>query len=68
MGGMIRKTMAFFICSIGVLLPNRLRCLFSEVLGWITQFIYFNYFAILKFIIKELDKAGAGKDSGNNDR
>ncbi len=58
----IRKFMAFCICSTGVLLPNSLRCLFSEVLGWITQFIYFNYYTILKFIVKELKKA-AEKES-----
>ncbi len=54
---MIRKLIAFIICSIGVLLPWRLRCLYIEVLGWITQFFYFSYFFILKFIINELEKA-----------
>ena len=45
------------ICSIGVLLPWRLRCIYSEALGWVAQFFYLNYFAILKFIVDELAKA-----------
>ncbi|KKU13895.1 MAG: hypothetical protein UX17_C0006G0009 [Parcubacteria group bacterium GW2011_GWC2_45_7] len=45
------------ICSIGVLLPWRLRCIYSEALGWVAQFFYLNYFAILKFIVDELEKA-----------
>jgi hypothetical protein len=49
--------MAFIICTIGVILPWRLRCLYSELLGWITQFIYLNYITILKFMINELEKA-----------
>lgn len=53
----LRKCIAFIICAIGVLLPWRLRCLYSEILGWITQFIYLNYVVVLKFIIKELEKA-----------
>ena len=45
------------ICGIGVLLPWRLRCIYSEALGWVTQFFYLNYYAILKFIVDELAKA-----------
>jgi hypothetical protein len=53
---LFRKCLAFFICAIGVLLPWRARIIFSEILGWITQFIYLNYIVILKFIINELEK------------
>jgi hypothetical protein len=48
---------AFFVCLIGVLLPWRLRVAYSEIVGWITQFIYYSYFGILNFILKELRKA-----------
>lgn len=51
---MFKKILAFLICGIGILLPPRLRCLYSEVLGWITQFLYLSYFKVLKFIINEL--------------
>jgi len=51
----LRKILAFMVCLLGLLLPSRLRVLYSEALGWITQFVYLNYIVILKFIIKELD-------------
>ncbi len=54
---MFKKIIAFIICGIGVLLPWRLRCIYSEALGWVAQFFYLNYFAILKFIVDELAKA-----------
>lgn len=54
---MFRKIVSFIICSVGILLPWRLRCLYSEMLGWITQFFYLSYITILKFIINELKKA-----------
>ncbi len=57
----LRKCLAFFICAIGVMLPWRLRILYSEVLGWITQFIYLNYIVILRFIIQELEKVKTEK-------
>jgi hypothetical protein len=63
---LFRKSIAFLVCSVGLILPWRLRCLYSEILGWITQFIYLNYIGLLKFIIAELQKAKlqAGKTGG----
>ena len=55
--------MAFFICLAGVLMPWRLRVLYSEALGWLVQFVYMNYVYIIKFILREVGKApreGAG--------
>ncbi len=49
--------MAFFLLSLGLILPWRLRCLYIELLGWITQFFYLSYIVLLKFIINELQKA-----------
>ncbi|MFC1698404.1 hypothetical protein ACFL1I_00400 [Candidatus Omnitrophota bacterium] len=63
---MLRKAIAFVICSIGIILPLRLRIIYSEILGWITQFMYLNYVLILKFIIKELKKSELAK--GKNER
>ena len=54
---MLKKIIAFIICSIGVIIPFKLRCLYTEILGWITQFFYLSYVTILKFIITELEKA-----------
>ena len=54
---MFRKIAAFFLLSIGLILPWRLRCLYIEMLGWITQFFYLSYVVLLKFILDELKKA-----------
>lgn len=55
----IRKIMAFILCGIGLILPWKLRCIYIEILGWITQFFYLSYIVILKFILQELQKAKA---------
>lgn len=54
---MIRKILAIILCGLGLILPWKLRCIYIEILGWITQFIYLSYIVILKFILKELEKA-----------
>lgn len=56
-----RKSLAFLICTIGVVLPWRARIIFSEILGWMTQFIYLEYIVILRFIINELKKTETEK-------
>ena len=61
----LRKCIAFIICGIGLMLPWRLRCLYSELLGWLTQFVYLNYVIILKLILKELAKAKAQTDKSS---
>jgi len=53
----IRKILAIILCTFGLLMPWKLRCIYIEILGWITQFIYLSYIVILKFILKELEKA-----------
>lgn len=62
----IRKVMAFVLCGIGLILPWKLRCIYIEILGWITQFIHLTYIVILKFIIKELEKAKMEKAQHEN--
>lgn len=47
---------ALIICLIGVFLPHRLRIYYSELLGWVVQFVYMNYIYTLKFIIKKLNE------------
>jgi len=51
---MISKLIGLLICLISILLPWRLRVLFSEFLGWVTQTIYYTYYGILNFLLKEL--------------
>ena len=50
------KIIGFSISLIAILLPPRLRILFSEILGWITQFFYFSYYGTLNYILKELNE------------
>ncbi|MBK24124.1 MAG: hypothetical protein CME70_09005 [Halobacteriovorax sp.] len=54
---MIGRFIGIVISLIGLILPWRLRILFSEFLGWVTQAIYFTYFGIFNFILSELRKA-----------
>jgi hypothetical protein len=51
---MISKVIGLIICLVSLLLPWRLRVLFSEFLGWVTQTIYYTYYGILNFLLKEL--------------
>lgn len=53
---MISRFIGLSICLLALLMPWRLRVLFSELLGWITQFIYYTYYGILNFILAELKK------------
>lgn len=55
------RLIGMFISLVGLLLPWRLRILFSEILGWMTQAIYFTYFGIFNYILKEL-REGQEKD------
>jgi hypothetical protein len=54
---MISKAIGFFLCLFAVLLPWRLRILFAEFLGWLTQLIYYTYYGIFNYILRELRKA-----------
>lgn len=54
MSGYIKKALGFLFCLIGILLPWRLRVLYSELLGWIFQGLYLIYFSLIKFISKNL--------------
>lgn len=54
---MISRVIGFIICIIALALPWRLRVILSEILGWITQFIYYTYFGILNYILSEIRKA-----------
>lgn len=61
---MLSRIIAFFVCLIAVLLPYRLRIVFSEFVGWVVQFFYGTYFGIINFILKELK---AVENQGNEE-
>lgn len=60
----LRKIFAFFICLAGVLLPHKARILYSELLGWLVQFVYMNYVYILKYLLASLSDDRAKKEGG----
>jgi len=53
---MFRTLIGFVICLIGILLPHRLRVIFSEALGWFLQVFYLAFYGTLNFLITELKK------------
>lgn len=62
------KFIGLVICLFALILPWRLRVLFSEFLGWVTQFIYFTYFGILNFMLKELKVAKEARTSEDSEK
>lgn len=60
------KLIGLLISLIGVLMPWRLRIFFSELLGWFTQFIYFTYYGILNYLLKELKKTTSENTERND--
>jgi hypothetical protein len=59
---MIGRFIGFVLSLIGLLLPHRLRIWYSSFLGWCTQALYFAYYGLLNFIIKELREAKAAQE------
>ncbi|MBU0468872.1 MAG: hypothetical protein KJ736_07410 [Candidatus Omnitrophica bacterium] len=60
----MNRIISFLICLIGVLLPCKLRVLFSEFLGWILQFFYYIYSSLMKFLIHHLKIDKKDKNTG----
>ena len=56
------KVIGFIVCFFAVIMPWRLRVIFSEILGWIVQTFYFTFYGILNFILKELKKSQEDED------
>lgn len=60
---MIKRFFAVLICSIAVLLPWKLRCLFAETLGWIAQVFYVSYAKMFKFLAAQLQNEKGKKNN-----
>ena len=60
---MFGKLLGFIVSVLGLLLPWRLRVIFSEILGWITQFVYYTYYGIFNYLLKELKHEEEGGDN-----
>jgi hypothetical protein len=61
------RVIGFIICSFAVLMPWRLRIIFSELLGWLVQSFYFTFYGILNYILNELKKAELERKKDSND-
>ncbi len=59
---MISRLIAVFLCTLALILPHRLRCWLSEVVGWSLQGIYFAYYGLFNFLVKELKSASEEGD------
>ncbi len=53
---MLGKIISFIVCSIGIILPYRLRILYAEIIGWSVHFFYTGYYGTLNYILHELKK------------
>jgi len=51
---LLRRYIAFIICLIAILLPWRLRIIYSEAIGWVGQLLFFVYISIIRFILNEV--------------
>lgn len=54
---MISRALAWAACAFALLLPARARVLYAELLGWWVQFVYFTYYGILNYLLRELRKS-----------
>ena len=52
----MRQWFAFLICLLGLVLPWRLRVLYANLLGWVTQGAYRFYQAVMRIIVEGLKK------------
>ena len=60
---MLSRALGLLFCVIGLCLPHRLRIWFSEFLGWATQGVYYLYYGLMNYLLKELRQADAAGDA-----
>ena len=51
---LIRRLLGIVICSIGVILPWRMRIWYAELLGWTVQAFYLLHYNMIKFMLHHL--------------
>lgn len=62
-----RRILAFLMLLLGVLLPNRLRVLYSEALGWIAQVFHLMVRSLVRFIVRQAADNQKGRRAGGED-
>ena len=45
---------AFIVCILALMLPWRLRVMFANAMGWTAQGVYFLYYSLIKYLLKNL--------------
>lgn len=50
----MKKLVVLSLCCFAALLPSRLRVLFSEALGWASQFGYWVTFRVARTLVRNL--------------
>ena len=61
----MRRALAFLLCTLGALLPLRLRVLYSEALGWFAQYYHYLFRSLVTFIVREVERDEANKEFGD---
>ena len=59
---MLSRAFGLLFCVIGLCLPHRMRIWFSEFLGWATQGVYYLYYGLMNYLLKELRQVDAAGD------
>ncbi len=55
----MKRFFLFFLLLFALLLPWRARVLFTEGLGWVLQGLYGVYFALMRLLLKNLERKRA---------
>jgi len=52
----MRTLLGYIVCLVALLLPNRLRVLLVDGLGWLWQGVRFMFKGIFEFLVRQLVK------------
>jgi len=50
----MKRILIFVVCLFALLLPWRLRVLYSDAIGWFLQAVYWLRFSLLRTILRQL--------------
>ena len=51
---MIKKVIVYLLCGFALLLPCRLRIMYSEIIAWLLQGFYSIYYFTMKKVLTEI--------------
>ena len=56
----MKRLLLFFLLLLALLLPWRLRVALAEGLGWVAQGLYGLYYALMRWMLKHLERKENG--------